>query len=59
MLLQYLNAFNLRTPNKASARTFYNKDSATSALVIMKAKKDEPIEEPKEEVKEKQTRSDL
>ena len=36
MLLQYLNWHNLRTPNKWSAKTFYNKDDAVDTLTLIK-----------------------
>ena len=38
ILLQYLNWHNLRSPNKSFAKTFYNKDDAADALVLIKAK---------------------
>lgn len=38
LLLQYLNSYNLWTPNKWSAKTFYKKEDAVDALVIMKQK---------------------
>lgn len=38
MLLQYLNGYDLRTPNKNHAKVFYTEDSAVSALVIQKTK---------------------
>ena len=38
MLLQYLNSHFLRTPNKSLAKTFYHKEDAAGALVIVKSK---------------------
>lgn len=40
MMLQYLNWKGLWSPNKWYAKTFYNRESAVSALVVVK-KKDE------------------
>jgi len=40
MMLQYLNWKNLWTPNKSYAKTFYHREDAVSALVIIR-KKDE------------------
>lgn len=37
LLLQYLNSYKLRTPNKWSAKTFYKREDAVDALMIMKA----------------------
>lgn len=36
--VQYLNSHNLWAANKDTARIFYTEESATSALVIQKAK---------------------
>lgn len=47
LMIQFLHANNLRGIHKSTARTFYTKDAALSALVIMKAKWDTPVEEPK------------
>ena len=38
LLLQYLNSYNLWSPNKQSAKTFYKREDAVSALVVMKQK---------------------
>lgn len=60
MLLQFLNWRNLRSTNKASARTFYNQDSAVSTLVVMRAKWDNnTVEKPIEIESEKQSWSEL
>ena len=58
LLVQYLNWHNMRTPNKNIARTFYNQESAMSALVIVRAKKEWDIQEQKDE-SEKQSWSEL
>jgi hypothetical protein len=60
LMIQFLHANDLRWTQKSTAKTFYTKDAALSALVIMKSKKEEAIEEPKiEETIEKKTRSEL
>lgn len=38
MLLQYLNSYNLWSPNKSFAKTFYKREDAVSMLVIIKQK---------------------
>ena len=38
MILQYLNWYWLWTPNKWSARIFYDKNKAESAISVMKIK---------------------
>ena len=66
MMLQYLNWKWLRSPNITYAKVYYDKDSASEALVVMKSKKwleisweyhDEKTE--KEKSKEKHTWSEL
>jgi len=50
----------MRTLNKQFAKTFYNKDSAISALVVAKIRGDKVKEkEPEETEEKKQTRSEL
>ena len=44
ILLQYLNWHLLRTPNKWIAKTFYRKEDAADALVLMKARDKKPEE---------------
>ncbi len=59
LMVQFLHAKDLRWTQKSTARTFYSKEEALSALVIMKTRGDTPVEEPIKEEKEKQSRSDL
>lgn len=37
LLLQYLNWHNLWSPNKTYAKTFYKKDDAVDALIVIKS----------------------
>ena len=59
LMVQFLHAKDLRWTQKSTAKTFYTKEAALSALVIMKTRGDTPVEEPKNEEKKKQSRSDL
>jgi len=60
LLVQFLHANNLWGVHKSTAKTFYTKEAALSALVIMKAKWDTPVEEPKADDKvEKKSWSEL
>ena len=40
LLIQFLHANDLRGVHKSTARTFYTKDAALSALVIVKSKEE-------------------
>ena len=60
LLIQFLHANNLWGVHKSTAKTFYTKEAALSALVIMKAKWDTPVEDPKVDDKvEKKSWSEL
>lgn len=60
LMVQFLHAKDLRWIQKSTARTFYTKEAAISAMVIAKSKDAHPVEEPiKEEKVEKQTWSEL
>lgn len=59
LLVQFLHANELRGVHKSTAKTFYTKDAAIAALVVLKAKWDTPVEPPKEENTEKKSRSEL
>lgn len=45
MLLQYLNWKGLWTPNKWFARTFYHREDAEGALVVIKRKEEKKSDE--------------
>jgi hypothetical protein len=57
LMIQFLHADNLWGVHKSTAKTFYTKEAALSALVIMKARWDKPIEEPKKEEEKKEIKS--